>query len=140
MTLVPSRRLLLVAAVIAAAAFAVLVFPAARLLLLAVDLFLIGAVAFDAIITPRPGALDVERFAPDRMSVVHEHAITLVVHSRAKAALNVRLRDTVPAEFRVAATEIGGRVAPLGEARWQYDVEPLKRGRFVWGPIHLRYR
>src|SRR5205823_14197324 len=67
MTLVPSRRLLVVAVVVSAAAFGVLVFPAARLLLLAVDLFLIGAVAFDAVITPRAGALEVERFASDRM-------------------------------------------------------------------------
>src|SRR5205807_757009 len=52
----------------------------------------------------------------------------------------VRLSDTAPENFRASAEELAGEVPALGEAERDYTVTPLRRGRYAWGPIHLRYR
>jgi uncharacterized protein (DUF58 family) len=52
----------------------------------------------------------------------------------------VRLRDTPPDKFRSDAVELAGKVPAGGEARFEYGVTPLARGRFTWGPVALRYR
>jgi uncharacterized protein (DUF58 family) len=121
------------------ASLAVIVFPAARLPLLAFDLLLAGAALLDWLLTPGPAVLDVRRQAPERLSVLSDQAVQLVVRNRFPVGLRVRLRDGVPSSLRAAVPEIGGLVPAKGEARLEYRVKPLTRGRFRWGPIHLRY-
>ena len=140
MTAVPSRRLLRWAAALTGASLALLVAPELWPALIAADLLLVAAAALDLWLTPRPAALDAVRLAPGRLSVLADQTVTLLVRNRSGAALSVRLRDSAPEPFRASAEEVGGPVPPRGEGRWEYRVRPAERGRYAWGPVHLRYR
>jgi uncharacterized protein (DUF58 family) len=140
MTLLPSPRLLRWFAAVTAAALLLLVWPGAWRLLLTADLILLGVVLLDALLTPRPRALEVQRLAPDRTSVLQECVVGLRLRNRAPVALYVRLRDSVPDSFILPRAELADWVPARGEARWEYPVRPRTRGRFTWGTIHLRYR
>lgn len=137
---VPTRRLLTWGLAVTLGSLAVMVFPSAWLVLLTVDLLLAGAAFLDWVLTPGPKALEATRIAPSRMSVFADHAVALLVRNRFRLPLHVRLRDTVPDALRTAIEELSGTVPAGGETRLEYRVQPVRRGRFAWGPIHLRYR
>ena len=139
MTPVPSRRLLAAIGGIGVASLGLLVFPRAWPALVAADLAVLLAAAVDLAVTPRASLLRATRIAPDRMAVLHEQRVTVRVENLSRARLYVRARDAVPAGLGDEA-DLGGPVEPGGEARWDYAIKPLARGRFEWGTIHLRYR
>ncbi len=80
--LLPSRRLVYWGAAATAASLGVLVFPAATLLLLTVDLVLVAAALLDWLITPGAEALEAARLTPDRLSVLCPYSGTLLVTNR----------------------------------------------------------
>lgn len=138
--MIPSARLLRWGAASAVAAMAILAFPGAWLILLAFDLALALVALLDWLLTPGPGVLEVVRLAPDRLSVLDAHRVMVVVRNRSRLRLRVRLRDSPPASFEASATELSGEVPAHGEEQWSYDVRPRARGKFRWGPLHVRYR
>jgi uncharacterized protein (DUF58 family) len=138
--LVASRLLVAWALIGAVAALAIVVFPAAWLPLLAFDVVLAGAALLDWLITPGAAVLEVERSYPERMSVLAEHPVTLLVRNRSRLSLQVAVRDDVPQSFQASTEQLSGTVSGLGEARWHFNVKPLTRGAFAWKKIHLRYR
>jgi uncharacterized protein (DUF58 family) len=140
MRLIPSRRLVRWGAALTVASLAVVAFPGAWLPLVALDLALAALAVLDWLLTPGPEALEALRLAPDRISVLHEHGVALVVRNSSRVSLQLRLRDGVPDTFQAAIEEVGGTVPAGGEARWEYQVNPATRGLFSWGPIQLRYR
>jgi uncharacterized protein (DUF58 family) len=137
---VPSRRLLRWAAAVTVASLLLVVLPEFWLLLLASDLLLILAAVLDLLATPRPGALEITRAAPDKLSVFGRYDVSLQIRNRSKKALAVRLRDEAPTSFRPSVDEVGGFIPARGEACWDYQVYPAARGRLEFGPIHVRYR
>jgi uncharacterized protein (DUF58 family) len=139
MTLVPAPRLQAAAAGVAAAALGLLVFPELGLLLVVANALLVTAALIDLLLTPRPAALSVERLASARADLLRRQSVTLRVRNAGRAPLRVWLRDTFPNTFRASAEEVGGTVPAQGEEAWEYTVTPLHRGRYHWGPIHLRY-
>jgi uncharacterized protein (DUF58 family) len=138
--LLPSRRLLQLAAAGSMAALAVFLFPGAWLLLLVFNLVLVLAALLDWLLTPRPVNLEVVRLAPEVMGVLEENPVALLVRNQARVALRVRLRDSLPAAFTTTTEEVADIVPAAGELRLHYAVTPATRGAFSWGPIHLRYR
>ncbi len=136
----PSRRLLALAAAVAAASLLGLVFPSAGLALLTVDALVIFAAVLDWLVTPGPQVIEAARLVPERTSVLSDQGVMLHLRNRSRRPLAVRVRDTPPPVFRSDREELSGTVPPRGEARWEYHVRPLTRGRFRWGPLHLRYR
>jgi uncharacterized protein (DUF58 family) len=137
---VPSRRLLVVATAGTVAASLVLVFPRLWLPLAAFDLLLAGAALLDWWLTPPPSAVDALRLTPDRLYVLSDQDVTLLVRNRSGYVLQARLRDSRPESFAGTAEELSGPVPARGEVRWSYAVRPRARGLFSWGPLHLRYR
>jgi uncharacterized protein (DUF58 family) len=161
---VPSRRLVLCGVAATVASLGIIVFPGAWLPLLAIDLLLVGAAVLDWLITPGPGVVEVMRLAPERMSALAEHPVALLIRNRSQLNLQVRIRDTVPETLQTSTHELRaagkkgdcpleeggqspffpaaltGTVGAQCETRWEYYVRPKTRGRFAWGPIHLRYR
>jgi uncharacterized protein (DUF58 family) len=138
--LLPSRRLLIWGFALTACWLAVLAEPAALFVLLACDVVLIAFAILDGLLMPRPAALDVVRLAPERLSVLSEERVTLLIRNRSRLPLYVRLRDGVPETFRADREELSGTVPAQGEARQEYRVVPARRGRFVWRSLYLRYR
>src|SRR5438132_9445400 len=112
---VPSPRLVWWMVLATVSSLAVLVLPPAGLALLALDVVLAGAALIDWLLTPGAKAVEVVRLAPERLSVLHEHAITIRVRNRARLALSLRLRDTWPASFQGAPEELSGTVPAQGE-------------------------
>ncbi len=140
MMTVPSVRLVRWGTLLALLSFGVLVLPEAGLAVLACDCVLVAAALLDWLLTPGPDRVEMQRVLPERVSVLQEHAVTLIVRNRSGAALQVRLRDGVPEAFRPDVEELSGVVAAHGETRLAYEARPLVRGHFTWGPISLRYR
>jgi uncharacterized protein (DUF58 family) len=140
MRIVPSRRLVQWGVLSIVAAAAILIFPGAWMLLVAFDLLLAGAAALDWLLTPGPAALEAKRLAPERLSVMVDHPVEVVVTNRSRAPLTVRLRETLPEAFRGATEEWSGTVPAGRQVRWEYSVKPLARGHFRFGAIQLRYR
>lgn len=138
--LLPSHRLLVLGFVLSACSVAVLAEPAALLVLLACDFVLIAFAVLDGLLMPRPKALDVQRLAPERLSVLSEEPVTLLIRNRSRLPLHVRLRDGIPDTFRADREELSGTVPAEGETLQEYRVVPAKRGRFVWRPLFVRYR
>jgi uncharacterized protein (DUF58 family) len=140
MTPAPSRRLLAAAAGVGLAAFPLLAFPGAWPVLVAANLALLLVAAVDLAVTPRASAVRAVRLAPERMSVLRDERVVVRVENASGARLRVRVREALPAGLGGADADLGGPVEPGGEARWEYAITPRARGRFEWGPIHLRYR
>lgn len=140
MTAVPSRRLVLTAAAVGVGAFGLLLAPGAWPAVVAADAAVLLLAAVDLAVTPRPAAVRAARLAPDRMSVGHPGRVGVRVTNDSRAWLRVRVREAVPLGLGGGDVDLGGSVAPDGEARWEYVVTPPARGRFEWGPIDLRYR
>src|SRR5262249_19307274 len=140
MKVLPSRRLVtwLVAGNIAA--LAVLAFPTLWLLLLAFNLVLAGAALLDWWITPGPQVLEVVRTVPERMSVLTEHAVVILIRDHSPYSIWLRLRDTMPVTFHTTTEQLEGAVPGRGEMRLEYKVAPATRGRYSWGRVQLRYR
>jgi uncharacterized protein (DUF58 family) len=140
MSTVASSRLVQWAVAGAVASPLVLVLPETSLPLLVFNLLVAGAAVLDWLLTPRPAALEIVRLAPDRMSVLGEYKVGVLVRNRSPVRLWVRVRDSVPEEFRAATDALAGTVPARGEARWEYPLTPMARGRFSWGPLHVEYR
>jgi uncharacterized protein (DUF58 family) len=137
---VPSPRLVRWFLGVAAASLLVLAFPRSWPLLLAANLTLLGSALLDWLLTPGPGRLRIERRAPPRLSVRQPEPVPLTLTNDSAYPLTVRVRDGVPESFRPSTAEVAS-VAPAGETvRLEYQVEPLARGLFHWGAIHVRYR
>ena len=90
MTPVPSRRLLHWGTAATLAALAIVAFPAVWLPLLTFDILLVGAVLLDWLVTPGPVVLEGVRSPPDRISVLQEHAVTILIRNRSRFSLQVR--------------------------------------------------
>ena len=140
MIFVPSRRMLGIIAALCLAALALVIFPESWLLLLTANVVVLLAAGIDLAITPRPSALKVVRRAPERLSVMSEQSIVLLVRNTSPMRLSVRVRDGVPTALGQSDIECGGLVPASGETQWEYTVKPRSRGRFAWGPISIRYR
>jgi hypothetical protein len=131
--LLPSRRLLIWGFALTACWLAVLAEPAALFVLLACDVVLIAFAILDGLLMPRPAALDVVRLAPERLSVLSEERVTLLIRNRSRLPLYVRLRDGVPETFRADREELSGTVPAQGEARPVRLALPLSALPFaVW--------
>ncbi len=137
---VPSHRFILLFGVCVVASLAILAFPEALLLLLATLVVLLGAALLDLVITPSARSLTVERLVVDPMSVLRPESITLLVRNQSSLALAVRIRDTLPLSFQTETPEVTGRIVGKGELRLAYQIQPIARGQFSWGAIHLRLR
>jgi uncharacterized protein (DUF58 family) len=139
MIAVPARRFIVGVGLLGVAALGLLVFPGAWPLLAAADLTFFLAAGIDLVVSPRPSAVRATRVAPGRMSMLSEHRITIQVENRSRLRLWIRVRDDTPPGLGGEDAELTGLVLARGEARWEYAVAPRARGRFVWGPIFLRY-
>src|SRR5262249_25039799 len=137
---VPAPRLVAWGTVAAAASLAVLAFPDAWLVLVALDLLLAGIALLDVWLTPGPSSVKVLRLVSDPLAVLREETVALRLSNESRANLSVRVRDGVPPSFRPSVEELSGIVPAQGELRLEYVIKPSARGLHAWGPLHLRFR
>ncbi|HEX2203399.1 MAG TPA: DUF58 domain-containing protein [Longimicrobium sp.] len=104
-----------------------------------VDLALLGLMAADALLVPRPDQLSVERKVPKRVSLGATLEDAVTVENRAGRAVRVRLTDDLPP---ILAREGGDvREVRVGAESSETAAWPLRaerRGDAVLGDVHLR--
>lgn len=136
--MIPSRRLVLLLAGPALLALFVVVDPALLLPVLILDAAIALLALLDAASVREPLVL-VSREAPDVLSVGRPNLIRLVLRSRTRRKLRVRVNDDLfdaaSAEGLPAETEL----AAFAEATLEYRLTPARRGAYELGPSSVRY-
>jgi len=136
----PRRTLVWCALVPGAVSFAIVLFPAARWPLLALDLVLATVAAADAATLPAAKWLSAERRAGRIASLKKRHTVTLTLANHSRRAYEVAIRDGVPHELRPEPAELGLRIAPRSRTILDYVLRPSRRGAFTLDSVHLRVR
>ena len=151
--MIPTPRLLALllvgAALFAAASF----LPLLTVPAVAFTAAVAGVAALDALRSPRPRALAVERAVEDRLSLGADNAVTLHVQNRSRYDLHLLVRDEAPQDFRLLAVQDASGPASasppapvgqvdvqgLGTAALRYQVLPVRRGVYRFGDVTVRY-
>ncbi len=139
MTLVPSRRWLVVAAALALLAPAGVWWPSALGLLLAVDASWVLALLVDAWLAPGPGFLTVTREAPVAFSLGRRFVIRYRWSHRGARRLSLEVKEHLP-------EPLGGAITPLRRLELpphltveeQLELTPVRRGIGSGGRLDLR--
>jgi len=105
-----------------------------------VDVLIIAMVLLDWAWTPRPNKINARRSLAPRSFVLKPEIIHLTIFNQSRFSLRFRLRDSVPSVAREPAPELKAFVPARGETSRTYELLPIRRGKYSWGPIYLRYR
>lgn len=139
--ILPGKRWFLVAAGLGLLWPLVLVWPGATPVLLLLDLGWIGAGALDAWrVAAQPlGRLAPRRDAPPAFSAGRPLPVSYTWQNPFRFATTLEIREAVPAPLRFAGGETRVlRLAASGSGREQLVAEPVRRGKALGGPIHVR--
>ncbi|MFT3883673.1 MAG: DUF58 domain-containing protein [Gemmatales bacterium] len=107
------------------------------------NLLLLFLVFLDWLITPGPGNIVIERQVAERLSLLNQHPVKIVIRNHSRANLTLHWRDTVPLSFELEAATMsdGSGMAEGGSSLLgHYTVKPLKRGQYFFQDVHVRYR
>ncbi len=88
--------------------------------------------------SPRLDERDVRRVVDPELSVGAPNHVAISVRNPFSRDLHVRIRDDVPASFRVDRREAALAIPAGGEQALEYVARPRYRGTFAFGDIHLR--
>jgi uncharacterized protein (DUF58 family) len=142
-SLLPTRRLAILAALVAVAMLAFPLTGAADDLpivwsVVAVTAVLVAIGLLDGLIGTNPRQLVLERRHPPVIEVGHEGPITWVVRSDARRRLRVRVADELAPSLQPSARRFD-LVVPGGDAvRTSARLEPSRRGRFELDVLTVR--
>ena len=139
MIIVPTRRWLVGAGILALAALLALRWPAARGLLPALDVLWLGALALDVVLTPAPRTLEVTREAPAVFGAGRPAVVRYRWRHRARRRLRLEVRERLP-------DPLGGAVSPTrrlavppgGGLEERLDLVPPRRGVGAGGALAVR--
>jgi uncharacterized protein (DUF58 family) len=136
---VPSRRWLVLAAVLAALAPLATRWPAAAGLLLGADLLWVAALVLDMLLAPPARILDVAREAPAAFSLGRVLPVRYRWRQRGSRPLTILVREHLPEPLGGAhSPERMLRLAPSGEVEEVLQVSPVRRGIGKGGTLHVR--
>ena len=88
--------------------------------------------------SPRLDERDVRRVADPELSVGAPNHVAVAVRNPFSRQLQVRVRDDVPASFRVDRRETALEIPAGGEQSLEYVARPRYRGTFAFGDVHVR--
>ncbi|MCL1862487.1 MAG: DUF58 domain-containing protein [Defluviitaleaceae bacterium] len=104
------------------------------------NLFLLGLLVLDILITPKKKTLQVRRDDEDVLYFKDENEIVFYVKNTSNFALYVQGKDESMRHFSVLSEEEPDNwLAPREEELFSYTVMPTKRGSFMFRHIYLRY-
>jgi uncharacterized protein (DUF58 family) len=128
LVIVPTRRLALVAALLAPVAF--WLSGNLWLWLLGLANALVAVAVVDAFAGPAPGRIGVTRSLPTGVSLGGEGEVSWAVTNTTRRRTRVRIADELAPSLRATGREIGGRLPGRGTLRGSVRVRPARRGRF----------
>ncbi|HUR94576.1 MAG TPA: DUF58 domain-containing protein [Gemmatimonadales bacterium] len=136
---IPARRWLIGAAMLAVAAPLTLVWPAAGGLLPALDLLWLAALALDAVRTSAPRSLDVSREAPPAFGVGRLASVRYRWRHAATRRLVVEARERLPEPLGGADAPTRMLLVPPGQGLDErLELVPVRRGGGAGGDIAVR--
>lgn len=139
MILLPTRRLAVVALVLAAA---LLLYPGgdvpvvASVLVLTTLLVVVGLL--DALVGTSPKQLIVERRHPPVVVVGAEATISWVIRSESRRSLRVHVADELAPSLQARTRRFSVRIPAGDQARVTSTLRPVRRGRFPLGRLTVR--
>lgn len=136
--MIPSARLVLLAALPLALAVAAVLDPALARPLLAADGVLALVALADAWLA-RGRLVEVTREAPRFFSVGRDNQVRVQVWSRARRPLTVEVTDDVPAGADTTGLPARLALGPGARVTVSYAVRPARRGACPLGAHHVRY-
>ena len=138
MPFVPSRSLVWFSAVPVALALLAIVDERFRGLALWVNVGLLLITAVDAVLARR-ALVQVERAAPEVMSLKRRNQVRLFVRSSSRRKLSIRIRDDLFEGAVAADLPLQIALEPRSSRNATYHVEPSQRGAFELGDHNVRY-
>jgi uncharacterized protein (DUF58 family) len=95
--------------------------------------------ALDWRLAGRVDRFDVARVHDTKLSLGAENAVTVSVRNRSRRGTRLTVRDEAPEEFKIETRVLEGDVPPLGTWSGVYHLQPLRRGDYKFGDLHLRW-
>jgi uncharacterized protein (DUF58 family) len=136
--LIPSRRLLTLAGILATAGVAVSFVPVSAPLWISALVILAGVAAFDAFATLRIEVPSVRRVIPGSLPLGVAHDVRLRIANAGRRALKLRVHDHHPAAAQVDGQPQAASVPAGGWAELKYRLRPVERGDAAFGLTELR--
>lgn len=104
-----------------------------------VNVIVLALVIYDIIATPGPKKIIPDRELEERMSLGHTHKASITVRNTSDVPLKIEVRDDVPEYFVRGASDGEKEVAPHTEETYSYEIKPVKRGKYSFPCINIRY-
>lgn len=83
-------------------------------------------------------ALHVERVSDGRFVIGDDNQVTIKVHNASPTTVRMTLRDDYPNGWSTPTTDLRAVLSPHQRATLTYSVTAPRRGRFVFGDLHVR--
>jgi uncharacterized protein (DUF58 family) len=75
----------------------------------------------------------------DRLSIGRQNQVALEIFNQSQTALEIKLKDTYPAQLRASISEFLFSLPAGSGCRLHYDLLPQRRGNYTFAAIHLAY-
>lgn len=137
--MIPSRRLVLTAAILAMPLLLAGLNRSAADIALLLNLVLVAVACVDLLISPSPNDVAVHREISEVLSVGAANPATLNIRNRSGQLLSLTLHDDPGPLCEVDRLPQTVNVAPGKEATIHYTVKPIRRGASEMPVVHLRF-
>ena len=87
----------------------------------------------------RVDRFEVGRHHDTKLSLGAENVILVSVRNRSRRGTKFTVRDEAPEAFKIETRTLEGEVQPLGKWQGSYHLQPLRRGDYQFGDLHLRW-
>ena len=137
--MIPSRRLIYTAAVLALPLLMSGVYRPAADTALLLNLILVMVACVDLLISPAPKDVEIEREVSEVLSVGAVNPASLVIHNRSGYPLTITLHDDPGELCEVEKLPQTVDIPEWKQERISYSVKPRKRGASEMPAVHLRF-
>lgn len=137
--MIPSRRLVALAAVLVLPLMTSGIFPWAADVALLLNLLLLLTAVIDLCVSPSPGEISIEREVSEILSVGVANPAMIVLRNRSHFPLLVTLHDDPGEDCVVERLPQTVSLAPSATVSVKYVLRPLNRGESSLVAVHLRF-
>lgn len=115
-------------------------YPFLRWLTLGYDLLLLALAVVDWRLSKLPNTIRIERFINNRFAIGDANEIAVVITNESPNNRVFVVKDEFPLQMElVGARQASLEVASFSAAKLIYNLKPLRRGKFEFGRIAVRY-
>ena len=137
--MIPTRRLVLLAALLALPLLLAGINRSAADAALLMNLVLVAVACVDLLISPGPNEVEIRREVSEVLSVGASNPASLIVRNRAHSAMTLTLHDDPGPMCEVDRLPQTVQIAPNKEESVFYSVKPSRRGASEMPAVHLKF-